>query len=132
MRVSRLFIQGPSGWVSPRTWTSTDRDPWINNRLRYWLPRLLIPKSLAFPSVWPAPQNPHTSDYEIVCLKRSGDVEEQAHGSADDRGGQAGGGRAQGRGCGSRSWGEHAHDLRLEVEVRRHGYERGAGSQAAA
>src|SRR5436309_1171657 len=81
---------------------------------------------------WPAPQKPHTSDYEIVCLRRSGDVEEQAQGSADDRGGQAGGGRAQGRGCGSRSWGEHAHDLRLEVEVRRHGYERGAGSQAAA
>lgn len=32
--------------------------------------------------VWPAPQKPHTSDYEIVCLRRSGDVEEQAHGSS--------------------------------------------------
>jgi hypothetical protein len=51
MRVSRLFIQGPNGWVSRRTWANTDRDPWMNNRRRYWFPRLLIPRSLAFPPV---------------------------------------------------------------------------------
>src|SRR5579875_3198410 len=43
-------------------------------------------------------------------------VEER--GGADDRGGQADGSRPEGRECGPRGWGERAHDLCLEVEVR--------------
>src|SRR6266849_4213115 len=59
-------------------------------------------------------------------------VEEPAHGGADDRGAEAVGDRAQGRGRGAGSGGVEAHDLRLESEVRGDGGERGAGSEAVA
>jgi YD repeat-containing protein len=59
-------------------------------------------------------------------------VEEQAHGSADDRGVEAGGGRAKSRRCGARGGGVEAHALRLEGEVRWDGCEPGTGSEAAA
>ena len=59
-------------------------------------------------------------------------VEEQAHGSADDRSAEAVGGWAQGGGHGERSGGIEAHDLCLEGKVRRHGCEPGAGSEATA
>src|SRR4029077_12146724 len=57
-------------------------------------------------------------------------VEEQAHGIADDRSAEAVGGWAQGGGHGERSGGIEAHDLCLEGKVRRHGCEPGAGSEA--
>ena len=59
-------------------------------------------------------------------------VEEQAHGSADDRGAEASGGGAEGGRRGAGSGRVEAHDLRLEGEVRRDGCERGAGSEAVA
>ena len=68
----------------------------------------------------------------FVFRKGAEDVEEQVHRSADDFGGQADGSRPEGRGCGPRSRSEHTHELCLEVEVRRHGCERGSGSQAVA
>jgi hypothetical protein len=48
-------------------------------------------------------------------------VEEQSHGSADDRGAKADGGRPESRGCGAGSGSLEAHAVRLEDEVRRDG-----------
>src|SRR5258708_24846685 len=59
-------------------------------------------------------------------------VNKQAHGGADDRGAEAGVGRAEGRGRSAGSGGIEAHDVRLEREVRRDGRERGAGSETVA
>src|SRR5712692_2367361 len=70
----------------------------------------------------------------MICAKERGRgyVEEQAHGSADDRGAQTTGSRTQGGRRGARSRRVEAHDLRLESEVRRDGRESGAGSEAVA
>ena len=59
-------------------------------------------------------------------------VEEQAHGSADDWGTEAGGGGAKGGRRGARGGRVQAHALRLEGKVRWHGCEPGAGSEAVA
>ena len=59
-------------------------------------------------------------------------VEEQAHGSADDRGAEATGSGTQGGRRSAGSGSIEAHDLRLEGEVRRNGREPGARSQAVA
>src|SRR5579871_675927 len=61
--------------------------------------------------------------------KRNG--QGQAHGGADHRGAEAGGSRSNDRGCGSGVGSFQVHAVRLEVEVRRHGCERGAGGKAA-
>ena len=61
----------------------------------------------------------------FVFRKVRKDVEEQAHGSADDRGGQADGSRPEGRGYGPRGGRQHAYDLCLEVEIQWHECERG-------
>ena len=50
----------------------------------------------------------------------SGYVEEQAHGSADDRGAEASGGGAESGRRSARGWRVQAHALRLEGEVRWH------------
>src|SRR5581483_9441472 len=62
--------------------------------------------------------------------KGKADEQEQAQRGADHRGAEAGGGGASGRGSRSRVRCVQAHHLRLEVEVWRHGSERGAGGQA--
>jgi len=70
----------------------------------------------------------------MICAKERGrgNVEEQAHGGADDRGAEASGGRAEGgRRC-ARGGRIQTHALRLEGEVRRHGCEPGAGSETTA
>src|SRR5271169_5326037 len=59
-------------------------------------------------------------------------VEEQAHGSADDRGTEASRGGTESGRCSARGGGVQAYALRLEGEVRRDGREPGAGSQAVA
>ena len=70
----------------------------------------------------------------MICAKERGRgyVEEQAHGSADDRGAEASGGGTESGRCGARGGRVQAHALRLEGEVRWHGREPGAGSEAAA
>ena len=70
----------------------------------------------------------------MICAKGRGRryVEEQAHGSADDRGTETVVGGAQSRGRGERSGRIEAYDLRLEGEVRWHGREPGAGGEAVA
>src|SRR6266481_1250045 len=57
-------------------------------------------------------------------------VQSEAHRGGDYCSSQAGGGGAEGGGCGAGSGGVQAHHLRLEGEVRRDGGERGAGSEA--
>src|SRR5579871_4033482 len=59
-------------------------------------------------------------------------VEEQAHGSTDDRGAKASRGRTEGGRCCARGGRVQAHALRLEGEVRWDGREPGAGSEATA
>jgi len=70
----------------------------------------------------------------MIFAKEGGKVyvEEQAHGSADDRGAETGRGRESGRGCGARGRRVEAHALRMEGEVRRHGREPGARGQTVA
>src|ERR1700690_3506397 len=70
----------------------------------------------------------------MICAKERGRgyVEEQAHGSADDRGTEASRGGAESGGCGARSGRVQTHALRLEGEVRWHGREPGAGGEAVA
>src|SRR6202166_4821607 len=72
--------------------------------------------------------------WNTILDERKGkqDGQGQAQRGADHRRAETGGGGAEGRGCGSGMRCIQAHDLRLEVEVRRHGCERGAGGQAAA
>ncbi len=64
-------------------------------------------------SVLPAPSFRKLS---MISAKGRGRayVEEQAHGSTDDRSVEATGGRAEGGGCGAGSGGVEAYDLRLE------------------
>src|ERR1700693_6059960 len=59
-------------------------------------------------------------------------VQSEAHRGGDHCGAEAGGGGAEGGRCGAGSWGVQAHDLRLEIEVRRDGGERGTRSKAVA
>src|ERR1700719_4938094 len=70
----------------------------------------------------------------MICAKERGRgyVKEQAHGSADDRGAEASRGGTESGGCGARGGGFQAYALRLESEVRGHGCEPGAGSEATA
>jgi DNA-binding winged helix-turn-helix (wHTH) protein len=57
--------------------------------------------------------------------------QEQAHGGADHRCAEAGGGRAHGRGCGPGVRRQRGDHLRMEGEVRRHGRQRGAAAACA-
>ena len=57
----------------------------------------------------------YTTEHLISAKERgSGYVEEQSHGSADDRGAETTGGRTEGGRRGARGRGVEAHDLRLE------------------
>src|SRR5579859_1522062 len=79
---------------------------------------------------------PPSSAHNRVRFSYSGvraeHVEEQAHGGADDRCAEAGGGRPEGRGRGAGVWCIEAHHLWLEGEVGWDGCDGGSGSRAAA
>jgi hypothetical protein len=76
------------------------------------------------------PLNPHEIEYDFGRREGRSDVDSEAHGSADYRGIEASGRRANGGRGGPRAGHQLAHDLRLEGEVWGPGGQRGPPSAA--